>query len=177
MKSKLFVTATVLSLSSLYVWADAPIQLSLTPDIALQSRSTEINGLSLNIWGENPQRGLTLGFINGSTGESAGFTAGVVNYNETYDGIQWGLVNISQDEFIGWQCAVVNISNGTFEGFQSGVVNLSQKTTDLQLGLVNYTQELNDVQIGLVNIIADNPSFTEFPNKLATGFPIVNWSF
>ncbi len=177
MKTKLFLTATVLGLSSVYVWADDPIQLSLTPDIALQPRSTQINGLSLNIWGENPQCGMTLGFINGSTGESAGFTAGLVNYNETYDGIQWGLVNTSQDEFVGWQCGVVNISNGTFEGFQSGVVNLSQQTTDLQLGLVNYSQELNGVQIGLVNIAANNPSFTEFPNKLAPGFPIVNWSF
>ena len=177
MKSKLFLTATVLGLSSLYVWADAPIQLSLTPDIALQSRSTEINGLSLNIWGENPQRGLTLGFVNGSTGESAGFTWGLVNYDETYHGVQWGLVNYSQNEFIGWQRGVVNISNGTFTGYQSGVVNISQEVTGLQLGLVNYGQELNGVQIGLVNIAANNPWFTEFPDKLATGFPIVNWSF
>ena len=30
-------------------------QASLTPDIAIYPKTTEINGLSLNIWGENPQ--------------------------------------------------------------------------------------------------------------------------
>jgi hypothetical protein len=96
MKSKMMLTAAVFGFSSVCLWADAPFfQLSLTPDIALQPRSTEIDGISLNIWGESPQRGLTLGFVNGSTGESSGFSWGLVNYDETYHGVQWGLVNIS----------------------------------------------------------------------------------
>jgi hypothetical protein len=177
MKSKIILTVTLLGFSSVYLWAEAPIQLSLTPDIALQPRSTEIDGISLNIWGENPQRGLTLGFVNGSTGESSGFSWGIVNYDETYHGVQWGLVNISQDEFVGWQRGLVNVSGGTFAGFQSGAVNVSEQMTGLQLGIVNYGQELHGVQVGLVNIAANNPWFTEFPDKLATGFPIVNWSF
>jgi hypothetical protein len=71
----------------------------------------------------------------------------------------------------------VNVSGGTFTGFQSGVVNVSQQITGLQLGLVNYGQDLHGVQVGLVNAAANNPWFTEFPDKLAAGFPIVNWSF
>jgi hypothetical protein len=69
------------------------------------------------------------------------------------------------------------VSGGTFTGFQSGAVNVSEQVTGLQLGIVNYGQELHGVQVGLVNIAANNPWFTEFPDKLATGFPIVNWSF
>ena len=46
-----------------------PLQLSLTPDIALFDRSETIEGLCLSIWGENPQTALALGIVNGSTAE------------------------------------------------------------------------------------------------------------
>lgn len=31
--------------------------------------------------------------------------------------------------------------------------------------------------LGLINVINSHPWFDEFPDKLARGFPIVNWSF
>jgi len=34
--------------------ASKPIQLSLTPDIAIYNKNAHIAGLSLSIWGENP---------------------------------------------------------------------------------------------------------------------------
>jgi hypothetical protein len=72
----------------------------------------------------------------------------------------------------------VNVAQGELIGFQSGwIFNYSQKITGLQLGLVNYTENLHGVQIGLANIAMNNPWFSDFPDKLATGFPIVNWSF
>jgi hypothetical protein len=43
--------------------------------------------------------------------------------------------------------------------------------------LVNYAENLRGVQVGLANVAMNNPWFNEFPDKLATGFPIVNWSF
>ncbi|HEV2696231.1 MAG TPA: hypothetical protein VG347_25320 [Verrucomicrobiae bacterium] len=157
---------------------DAVFQASLTPDIAIYPRGTDIHGLSLNIWGENPQQGLTLGLVNGSTGESSGFTWGLVNYADSYRGVSWALVNVSRGDYIGWQSGWVNVSLGNFTGFQSGrIVNYAQECTGFQLGLVNYSQSLRGVQVGLVNVAVNNPWFTEFPNKLATGFPIVNWSF
>jgi len=73
----------------------------------------------------------------------------------------------------GW----INIAQGTFKGLQYGVVNFSEDTTGLQLGLVNYAEKLHGVQIGVVNIARNNPAFSEFPDKLAPGFPIFNWSF
>ena len=37
-----------------------PLQLSLTPDIAIFDRSETIEGLTLGIWSENPQPALVL---------------------------------------------------------------------------------------------------------------------
>ena len=158
-------------------------QASLTPDIAVQPKTDQINGLVLNIWGENPQSALALGFINGSTGDSSGFTWSLFNYADSYTGVAWGLANYSTKNFTGWQggilfCpCIVNISKGTFTGFQEGLVNAAQEFHGFQLAVVNYTENLHGVQIGLVNIALNNPWFHEFPDKLATGFPIVNWSF
>jgi hypothetical protein len=176
MKIKLITTVLFAGVTAAFS-QNAPIQLSLTPDIALQPRTTIINGLALNIWGENPQHGLALGIINGSTGDSAGFSWGIVNYDEKYHGVQWGAVNVSRQEFVGWQRGFVNFDQGIFTGFQDGLLNMSEETHGLQLGFVNYAQQLHGVQIGIVNVAMNNPWFTEFPNKLATGFPIVNWSF
>jgi hypothetical protein len=47
----------------------------------------------------------------------------------------------------------------------------------LQVGAFNYTEHLNGVQIGIVNVARNNDWFTDFPDRLATGFPILNWSF
>jgi len=137
-------------------------QASLTPDIAIHSRETRINGIALSIWGENPQSAFALGFVNGSTGESKGFSWGLANYCANYTGVHWGIVNYSSERFSGWQ---------------SGWINVAKDFHGLQSGLVNYTESMNGVQIGFVNIIKDNPWFKEFPNKLATGFVFVNWSF
>ncbi|HEU6448303.1 MAG TPA: hypothetical protein VFV23_07700 [Verrucomicrobiae bacterium] len=153
------------------------LQLSLTPTLALHPRTTVIDGLSLNIWGENPQHGVAIGVVNGSTGASAGFSLGIVNYDQTYKGVQWGIVNISRQYFVGLQRGWLNISCGDFYGAQVAFVNYSQNTTGLQLGWVNYARNLTGVQIGLVNIAMNNPWFTDFPSKLTPVFPIVNWSF
>ncbi len=56
-------------------------------------------------------------------------------------------------------------------------MNYAEKCEGLQLGLVNYAENLHGVQLGLVNVAMNNPWFTEFLDKLATGFPILNWSF
>jgi hypothetical protein len=176
MNTRIVIALLVISAASLRA-ADTPIQLSLTPDIALYPNTEMVRGFSLNIWGENPQSSLTLGLVNGSTGESSGFSWGLVNYTESYTGVQWAAVNISTKSFIGWQHGYVNISQGTFTGFESGLMNISEDTTGLQLGFVNYAQKLNGVQIGLVNVAMNNSWFNGFPDQLATGFPIVNWSF
>ena len=138
-------------------------QASLTPDIAVHSKTTETSGLTLNIWGESPHHGCTLGFVNGSTGESSGFT--------------WGFFADYDESYTGAALAMVNYSKVKFSGLQWGAVNVANEFHGLQLGMVNYSVNLRGVQIGLANIALNNPWFNEFPDKLATGFPFVNWSF
>jgi hypothetical protein len=177
MKTKWVIAMLFVSATGFYAQDAAPIQLSLTPDIALQPKTTTINGVSLNIWGENPQHAFTLGIVNGSTGNSSGFSWGIVNYADSYRGVQWAVVNISKQEFVGWQRGVVNVDQGTFTGFQDGVVNVTEEAIGFQLGVVNYSERLDGLQIGLVNIAMNNRWFNDFPVKLAPAFPIVNWSF
>ncbi len=161
---KLFVIAA-LSIGAIGVQAgDLPFwQLSLTPDIANHSKTTETSGLALSLWGENPHHGCALGFVNGSSGESSGFTwAFFVNYDESYTGVAWSMVNLSKEKFVGWQ---------------AGLVNVAKEFHGLQWGMVNYAENLHGVQLGLANIAVNNGWFNEFPDKLATGFPFFNWSF
>lgn len=164
-----------------------PFNLSLTPDIAVYDRGETIEGLTLSIWGENQQSSLALGIVNGAIGQSAGLSVGIVNYADTYSGLQWGLVNYARQDTVGWQGgfflglvgSVVNYTEGSMRGFQSGVVNYAGRLGGLQLGLVNYAGTAESgVQIGLVNVIHENAGwFTELPDELAPAMIIVNWRF
>jgi hypothetical protein len=153
-------------------------QASLTPDIAIQPKTAEIGGIALNVWGENPQHCFSLGFVNGSSGQSGGFTwAFFATYAESYTGVALSMVNLSSTSFVGWQGGLVNISKGNFRGVQTGTVNVAQECHGLQWGFVNYAESLNGLQLGMINIAANNAWFSEFPQQLAKGFPFVNWSF
>ncbi len=177
MKKLLVIAALSIGAFSLQA-EDHFFQLSLTPDIALQPKTDKITGISLNIWAENPQRAFSWGFVNGSSGDSSGFTLSFIdNYDETYTGVAWSLVNISKVEFTGWQSSLVNYSTGKFTGVQTAWFNYAQECHGLQWGVVNYAENLHGVQIGLANIASNNGWFNEFPDKLATGFPFFNWSF
>jgi len=123
-----------------------PFQLSLTPGIAIYDRTEKIEGLTIGLWSENPQAAFALGIVNGSSGDSAGLSVGILNYADSYRGLQWGLVNYTKGDTLGWQggfClglvgSVVNYTGGTMKGFQCGVVNYAGRLTGLQLGIVNY---------------------------------------
>jgi hypothetical protein len=157
---------------------DSAFQASLTPSMAIHPKSTQINGLSLSIWGENPQKGAALGFVNGSTDESKGFSWGLYNYDESYTGVQWAVVNYSEKSFIGWQYSCVNYDQGYFKGLEWGFVNVAQETHGVQFGAFNYAENLDGgIQIGIINVASNNEWFSEFPNQLAKGFVFVNWSF
>jgi hypothetical protein len=184
---KLLAGLAAVLVSSAAMAQTKPFNLSLTPDIAVYDRTDTINGVTLSIWGENEQNSLALGIVNGGTGESAGLSLGIVNYAESYKGLQWGVVNVTENDTFGWQggfCfgvigSVVNYTGGTLEGLQTGVVNYVGRLKGLQLGLVNYAEKVDaGVQIGVVNIIRQNTGwFTELPNELAPVMILVNWRF
>jgi len=184
MKKLLAVFVGIMGLSG--VRASEPVQLSLTPEFALYDRSEQIEGLALSIWGENPQSALAIGFVNGSTGDSTGLSIGLLNYADSYTGLQWGLVNYTSGDFSGWQggfClglvgSVVNYTGGTLAGFQCGIVNYAGTLNGFQLAFVNYAEKVESgVQIGIVNIMPRNEWFSRLPDELAPGMVIVNWHF
>ena len=152
--------------------------LSLTPNIAVYDRSDTIEGLTLSIWGENPQKALALGIVNGSTGNSVGFSwAFLLNYADSYKGVQWGAVNYAHD-FLGWQHGFVNYTDGSMKGLQSGFVNYAGKLTGLQFGFVNFADTAeNGVQLGFINILPQNAWFSDLPDGLAPGMVFLNWRF
>lgn len=159
--------------------AATPLQISLTPAVSLFGANEQVNGLALSLWGENPQTALALGIVNGSTGDSAGFSLGLLlNYADNYKGIQWAPINYTKGDFFGWQAGVVNYVEGTMKGLQSGLVNYAGSLTGLQFGLFNYAASAKSgVQIGLLNIMPDNQWFSGLPDELAPGMVLVNWRF
>ncbi|MDF7822996.1 hypothetical protein P4B35_03155 [Pontiellaceae bacterium B12227] len=164
----------------------ASFQASLTPDIAVQDRDTDINGVSIGVWNENPSEKFQwqFGFVNGATGDSVGvqwfiFLPTIYNYAENYTGLQMGWVNYASGEMTGLQWGWIGNYAGDLTGAQLGMVNIA-KTVDggFQWGLVNYAETTHNLfQLGLVNIMADNNWFTDFPGDLAKGFVFVNWTF
>ena len=162
-------------------------QASFTPKHALHDQETRIEGLTLSIWGENPQSALSIGFVNGSTGTSQGFSLGLMNYSERYSGLQWSCANFSHSDFSGWQGgplfgllgSVVNYCGGDMSGLQTGCVNLTGGMSGVQIGLINYAQKVEGgLQIGIVNLIGNTGGwFTAWPNEIAPGMIFVNWKF
>ena len=137
---------------------DKPIQLALVAPAQIYSETNSITGFRINfLYGRNTSvTGIDLGLVNHVT---SGKTSGV----------QWGLVGIADDEFLGIQENWINISKKDFKGMQWGLVNSAANARGWQFGLVNYAQSLRGIQIGLVNIIKTGGQFPVFP--------VVNWSF
>ncbi len=138
---------------------DRPIQVSLFTPVQIFPASYSITGIRLNlIYGRNASvSGLDIGLVNQTT-------------NGISKGVQWGVVSINDDRFMGWQNNFVNITKEKCEGFQWGFVNYAGTMSGFQLGFVNFAETMNKgLQIGLVNIIKHGGQFPVFP--------IVNWAF
>lgn len=175
---KLLSIALILAAMTKMQAGDAGLQISLIPSIALERPDATIHGLSLNLLcGQNRQQGLTFGFYNIITGDSSGFAYGAINYSDSYTGVQWGILNLTQNKFTGWQFGGVNYAGMEFKGLQSGIINIADHCTGLQLGVFNYTDSLKGLQIGALNIASQNPWFSNVPNQFAPVWPVVNWSF
>jgi len=179
----LLIAALVTAVSAGTYAETAGFQASLTPDIALQDRDTTINGVSIGVWNENPGSQWQLGFVNGATGDSAGlqwfvFLPTILNYAENYTGAQLGFVNYTTGDFTGLQWGAVNYAH-SLTGVQWGFANCATSVDGgFQWGVVNYADTAHNLfQLGLVNIINENEWFKDFPNDLAKGFVIVNWTF
>jgi hypothetical protein len=142
----LCVVSCVIS-SSVFAETQA-FQASLVPSIALHERTQRIEGVTLSIWGENPQKSLALGFVNGTSGDSIGCSlAFFANYADRYQGAQFGMVNANNDLY------------------------------GVQFGFFNYTKTAKTgVQIGFINVVSQNKTwFSNFPNEIAPVMIFINW--
>lgn len=168
MKKLMMITLTCLWSISGHA-ESKPFQLSLTPEIAVQPRFMLIEGVALNVWGENEQRAIAIGLFNGSFGDSVGASLGLLNYAENYRGVHLGLINYTSGQFGGVQC-------GWFMGFSG--INYAGSLTGVQLGIINYAETAeNGIQIGLINIMNQTEGwFDNFPNEVAPGMILLNWS-
>ncbi len=141
-------------------------QLSLVPDIAIHSKTTRIEGVTLGLWSENPQNALALGIVSGSTGDSSGLSLSLLaNYSESYRGAQLAYI--------------ANYAKGSVEGLQLAAFNFAAKLHGLQLGFINYAETSDKgVQVGLINIMNETRRwFSNFPNEVAPAMVFVNWRF
>ena len=115
---------------------------------------------------------LQAAFANTDWGDAVGVQLGVANYNSTYRGVQFGgiinwndlpsygleigLINANQDEYLGWALgALVNYS-GAFRGFGFGLINVAYEARGCQLGLINACDTMHGVQLGLINLICNS---------------------
>jgi len=176
---KKLIVSLAAVLASISVMAETkPFNLSITPDVAIYSRSVTIEGVTLSIWGENPQKSLALGIVNGSVGNSAGLDwAFILNYADNYDGVKWGLVNFTKGNGLGWDAGFVNYTEGLATGLLTGVVNYTERLNGVEFGFINYVDKTDaGFQIGIINIIRSNKGwFSDLPNQLAPAMILVNW--
>jgi len=180
MKRVLLLACLVIFMVASPVMASPPIvQLSLTPDIAVWARGTRIEGVSLSIWGENPQTSFALGLVNGFNDMSKGAAIGLFNYSDNYTGFQLGLpINYTEGDFFGAQLGLFNYTVGTMQGIQLLGLNYAGRLKGVQIGLINYAATVESgVQIGVINIIPHNTWFTRFPDQIAPAMVILNWRF
>lgn len=159
MKSKIiWLLWIIIVLSSVGKAQYKPINVALFNPIQIFPENNSIEGIRINlIYGKNvSMTGLDWGFVNdvGSGG---------------FNGVQFGIANISEGNVVGWQDGLLNIDKNNVKGFQSGWYNSGGHVSGFQLGLVNYAESLYGLQIGILNIIKTGGQFP--------AFPIINWSF
>ena len=168
-----------------------PFQLSLFKPAQIFSPATPVRGIRVNlIYGEQASVwGVDVGSVNRTTSEMLGFQYGVVNLNQDFAGLQYGLFNESGGDFAGFQYGLINRVGGNFAGIQYGLANISTgddqsllvgmrasllfghqaRLWGLDVGLLNMTSEdMRGVQIGLVN--------TNLGNALGLQLALVNWT-
>ena len=135
--------------------------------------------------------GLSIGGASIVSRRLVGLQVGVVNWNSNGDessarrsiGVQYGLLNYA-DSFLGLQDAWINISSGNMSGLQYGFLNCaadvhgvqcgallvagvniaSGSVSGCQIGIVNYAGRMESgLQIGIVNVIARGGFFPVLP--------------
>jgi hypothetical protein len=95
--------------------------------------------------------GVQVASVNADWGNVWGVQVGVVDYCNSFHGIQVGGINWNNTPSHGWQTAVANANQEEFAGFSAGAVNYSLRVTGCQIGAVNLADSMTGCQIGFFN--------------------------
>lgn len=139
-------------------------------DLGIANRATE-DFTGIGIGGANIADGYFcgghIGLVNWNGNESRdwdkvskGAQIGLVNYADSFCGLQNGVINYAEGRFTGLQGSLLNVTDDLY-GCQCGfyvflAANIANgKVRGCQLGLVNYAEEMDKgIQIGILNIIS-----------------------
>ena len=97
--------------------------------------------------------GLQTSAVNADWGDVLGLQVGVVDYCNSFNGLQVAGFNWNNLASYGWQTAVANANQDEFVGLSVGAVNYSMKATGCQIGVVNVGDTMTGCQIGVVNAV------------------------
>ena len=148
----------------------SPVMLGLFTPVQVPSSDYDVGGLRLNLPFSTCCNfdGLDFGVVGVSQGHANGWLANVVSV--AYGdglGLHTGGVNYFGGDFKGLQIGVANWIDSG-DAFQIGVYNGANDVQGLQIGVINTANKMQGLQIGLVNIISHSDlSF----------FPIINGWF
>lgn len=139
-------------------------------DLGIANRSTgDFTGVGIG--GANIADGILygghLGLVNWNGNKSRewatvskGGQIGLVNYADSFCGLQDGVINVTDGLFTGLQSALLNVTDDLY-GCQCGFyvflgANIANGSVrGCQLGLVNYAEEMEKgLQVGIINIIS-----------------------
>ncbi len=146
------------------------LQVSLVPSVQVFSESSEVSGVRINIIGSNlSMRGADLGLVNLT--------------DQVFIGAGFGIANSVKTDALGLQVGGYNYA-GTMRGVQCGAYNKALTLNGVQIGLVNHSVENNLLQAGLVNVANNREgwqigvmNFNTDVNATLPGMIFVNGSF
>jgi hypothetical protein len=173
MKSLLVVVMVLFALSAAETagaepWS--PVQVALWHPAQIMPEDYSVYGLRVNLlYGKNEAVwGLDLGVANTSPGGVRGIQAGLINGPGHLAGVGVGGIN-SADRVDGLQAGLMSVSENEMNGAQvSAIFNVGKTVRGLQVGLVNSADELKGLQIGLINLVKNGP---------IPFFPLINPGF
>jgi hypothetical protein len=155
---KLLLVFAFIFMSSISVFAAAPVKLSLWNSLYIP-QDDSLTGIELGIGSYTPNMtGFMFDFLVGKTDEAVGVQIAMITITKNISGIQFGFINVNYQEIA---------------GAQIGLFNNAESVNGLQLGLINLTTDMKGVQLGLLNYIANGRIITEsFPAMI-----IINANF
>jgi len=142
-------------------------------DLGIGSTTDHICGVQLDLIYSRVNQdfnGIQASWIYASAPSFNGIQSSLIDVADNFQGVQWGLANINNQQFTGAQLGFIDYNKGDFTGVQFGLGNYSESFTGLQVGwvnvakdvkglqlaFVNYTETIYGLQLGLVNIATKN---------------------